>query len=111
MEIYNDADALSLRSSALSATQQDVPEIFRLEELNGLNLYEVSIAELQEYFSKGQLTSVEYVNFCLDRVRKVNPYLECVIEINPDAVDIAAALDEERKDVCGISFQDWSYLI
>lgn len=103
MEIYNDAPTILPRSSALSAMQQEVPEIFRLEELNGLNLYEVSIAELQDCFSKGRFTSVEYVGFCLDRVRKVNPYLECVIEVNPDAVDIAAALDKERKDVCDIS--------
>jgi amidase len=27
---------------------------------------------------------------------KTNPYLECVIETNPDALDIAAGLDEER---------------
>ena len=28
----------------------------------------------------------------------MNPYLECVIETNPDAVDIAKELDEERKN-------------
>lgn len=28
---------------------------------------------------------------------QVNPYLECVIEINPDALAIAAILDEERR--------------
>jgi amidase len=27
----------------------------------------------------------------------VNPYLECVIETNPDALTIAAELDEERR--------------
>jgi amidase len=27
----------------------------------------------------------------------VNPYLEAVIEINPDALDIAAELDDERR--------------
>lgn len=27
----------------------------------------------------------------------MNPYLECVIETNPDAVEIAQQLDDERK--------------
>ena len=84
----------------LSAMQQKVRETFRLEELSGLDLYGMSIAELQEQFSGGQVTSVEYVRFCLDCVYKVNSYFECVIEVNSDAVDIAAALDEERKKAC-----------
>lgn len=29
---------------------------------------------------------------------QTNQYLECVIETNPDALDIAANLDQERKD-------------
>lgn len=29
---------------------------------------------------------------------QTNPYLEAVIETNPDALDIAAALDKERKN-------------
>lgn len=29
---------------------------------------------------------------------QTNPYLEAVIEINPDAIDIAAKLDEERQN-------------
>lgn len=28
---------------------------------------------------------------------QVNPYLECVIETNPDAIEIAQRMDEERK--------------
>lgn len=87
--------------------QQKTPEIFRLEELNGLNLYEVSIADLQDYFSKGQLTSVEYVRFCIDRVYKVNPYLECIIEVNPDALVVAGVLDGERGQVCEGFCGDW----
>ena len=28
----------------------------------------------------------------------MNKYLECIIETNPDALNIAAKLDQERKD-------------
>ena len=27
----------------------------------------------------------------------MNPYLECIIETNPDALDIAQQLDDERR--------------
>jgi Asp-tRNA(Asn)/Glu-tRNA(Gln) amidotransferase A subunit family amidase len=30
-------------------------------------------------------------------VGKINPYLECVIETNPDALDIALVLDRDRE--------------
>lgn len=99
MDTYNDASTLTPNPITSATEEQKVPEIFRLEGLNGLDLYEVSIADLQNYFSNGRLTSLEYVKFCLDRVHKVNPYLECVIEVNPDAIKIAAELDDERRQV------------
>ena len=79
--------------------QQGIPHRFRLEELRGLNLYEISVEEIQQSFSEGWFTSVDYVRFCLQRIHSVNPYLECVIEVNPDAVEIAAKLDDERRQV------------
>lgn len=78
---------------------QGIPHLFRLERLKGLDLYETSVEEIQQYLSEGRLTSVDYVKFCLRRIHTVNPYLECIIEVNPDAVEIAAKLDEERRQV------------
>lgn len=80
-------------------SQQDVPDLFRLEELKGLDLYERSVEEIQQRLSGGHFTSVDYVEFCLRRIHSVNPYLECIIEVNPDAFTIAAELDEERRRV------------
>lgn len=80
-------------------SQQDIPHLFRLEELKGLNLYECSMEEIQQYLSEGHFTSVDYVQFCLRRIFNVNPYLECIIEINPDATKNAAELDDERRQV------------
>ncbi|KIX05563.1 uncharacterized protein Z518_06435 [Rhinocladiella mackenziei CBS 650.93] len=78
-------------------SQKELPEIFRLPTCNGHDLYEVSVDELQHLLSSGALSSVEYVKFCLARVQKINPYLECIIETNPDAIDHAQQLDEERE--------------
>ena len=82
-------------------SQQNIPNLFCLEKLNGLDLYESSVGQIQQYLSQGHFISVDYVKFCLERIRIVNPYLECVIEVNPDAVAIAAKLDEERRHVSG----------
>ena len=97
----------SLKSHFLSSkvngthdlSQQDIPHLFRLEELKGLDLYESSVEEIQQWLSEGHFTSVDYVEFCLQRIHNVNPYLECIIEVNPDAVKIAAELDDERRQV------------
>ena len=51
-----------------------IPAVFRLERLKGHDLNEITIEQLQRLFSKAstdRLTSVEYVRYCLDRIRKV----------------------------------------
>ena len=80
-------------------SQQGLPHLFRLEELKGVDLYERSVEELQKYLSEGRFTSVDYVKSCLRRIHYTNPYLECVIEVNPDAIGIATELDNERRQV------------
>ena len=95
----SEAPPTMARPNPLIVAQQSVPAVFGLEELNGLNLYEITVAMLQGYLSDGQFTSLEYVQFCLERIRRVNPHLECIIEVNSDASDIAARLDDERGQV------------
>lgn len=99
-----------------SHSQQHGPPCFRLGDLKNSDLYEITIEQLQSYFADGQITSVDYVRFCVERIRtvrqtqaldypqrsekisiQVNPYLEAIIEINPDAVAIAESLDNGRK--------------
>lgn len=87
-------------------SQQEVPHLFRLEELKGLDLYEISVEGIQQRLAEGHFTSAEYVDFCLRRIHTVNPYLECIIEVNPDAIKIATELDNERRQV-GASFEKY----
>ncbi|KAI0819884.1 amidase signature enzyme [Trametes gibbosa] len=64
------------------------------------DLYEASIAELQDGLQKGLFTSVDLVKAYLARIEEVNlqgPTLRAVIETNPSALAQAAALDRERK--------------
>jgi amidase len=61
---------------------------------------EINIFELREKMESGELTSLGIVEYYLERIEKLNrkgPSINAVIEINPDAVAIAEALDKERK--------------
>ena len=61
---------------------------------------ETTIAQLQEKMKSGALTSVEITQKYLERIDQINwngPQLRAVIEINPEALDIARKMDSERK--------------
>ena len=58
---------------------------------------EKTIPELQAMLDSGQLTSRDLVLGYLQRIADVNPLLHAVIETNPQAVAIAAQLDNERR--------------
>jgi amidase len=60
-------------------------------------LNEITVSELQKMMTARELTSESICKKYLDRIQAVDPMLKAVIELNPDALDIARALDEERK--------------
>lgn len=63
-------------------------------------LDETTIDELQQQMSNGALTSVAITNLYLKRIEEIDkngPHLNSVIQLNPDALLIAASLDAERK--------------
>ncbi len=61
---------------------------------------EVPLTELGQALALGRYTSVDLVHKYADRISrfdKAGPKLNSVLELNPDAESIAAALDRERK--------------
>ena len=79
--------AMAKPSSALT------PPAFELDEL--------SIAELQSGLQSGKYSSKSLVEKYTERINDLDhrgPTLRSVIELNPDAESIAAALDRERKE-------------
>src|SRR5688572_18120779 len=59
-----------------------------------------TISELQKKMQAGELTACQLAVLYLERIDSVDknrPYLNSVIELNPDALDIADTLDTERK--------------
>ncbi len=66
-----------------------------------LGIEEATILDLQSAMSLGRVTSVDLVHAYLDRIArfdKSGPTLNAIIELNPEAEAIAAALDRERKE-------------
>jgi amidase len=79
--------SLTLATGALAA-----PPTFELEE--------ATVADLQKRMTAGSLTAHALTGLYLDRIAAIDkrgPALNTVIELNPDAPSIAAALDAERK--------------
>lgn len=59
-------------------------------------LPEWTIGELQEKMESGELTARRIAELFLGRIEAVDksgPYINSVIELNPDALDIADTLD------------------
>ena len=64
------------------------------------DLVEASIADLQAAMASGRITSREITALYIARIKaidKAGPKINSVIEVNPDALAIADALDKERK--------------
>jgi amidase len=92
LAISKPASLLASESSSL-ATVPSAPKEFELEEL--------TISDLQDGMKSGRFTARSLVKNYLDRIAEVDkngPAVNSVIEINPDAVSIAEALDGERKE-------------
>jgi len=63
-------------------------------------LPEWTIPELQEKMKSGELTAHQLADLYLQRIADVDkegPYINSIIELNPDVLEIADGLDAERK--------------
>lgn len=68
----------------------------KLKELQDYWLEEVTIREIQEKLESRELTSKELVMMYLHRISVMDKEINSILEVNPDALQIAAALDAER---------------
>jgi amidase len=81
-------------AAALAAigVRADQGEAFQIEE--------VTLAQLQEAMGAGRLTSRAITEMYLSRIASIDaagPQLRSIIELNPDALAIAAQMDAERR--------------
>ena len=72
----------------------------RTNESPDFELDEETISSLQEKMAAGKYTAETLAHLYLERISAIDkkgPALHAVIEINPEALSIAKAMDEERK--------------
>ncbi len=68
---------------------------------DNFELNEISIDQLQKKMQEGSLSSKAITQLYLNRIDQIDkkgPALHAVIELNPDAISIAEAMDKERKE-------------
>jgi len=67
---------------------------------SGVEVIESGVAELQQAMQSGRLSAQSLAKTYLARIKAIDksgPRINSIIELNPDALAIAAALDKERK--------------
>ncbi|HYW96835.1 MAG TPA: amidase [Bacteroidales bacterium] len=72
-----------------------------IEKPGDFELDEITVDELQNAMKSGKYTAEKITRMYLDRINEIDkngPVLNTVIELNPEAVDIARQLDKERKN-------------
>ncbi len=60
-------------------------------------LHEKGVQSLHQMMSTGELTAEELTKHHLDRIKWLDPKLNAIISLNPDAIKDAKQLDERRK--------------
>lgn len=74
-----------------------VPVVARLRRVDDAALCFRSASELAALIQTGAVSSAEVVSSCLDRIAEINPALNAVVALAPDALDRARAADGRRR--------------
>ncbi|HXU32112.1 MAG TPA: amidase [Thermoanaerobaculia bacterium] len=94
------AAAVSTALGGAKASPAEAPSVVP-SKAPPFELEETTIAALQEAMASGRRTSRDLVHLYLRRIEEIDrsgPALHAVIELNPEALAIAEALDRERKE-------------
>jgi amidase len=86
--------------AAMSPLLQPAQSIYSPLQAKSFLFDEITIAGLQEGMASGRWTAHEVTKRYLARIAEIDqggPRLNSVIELNPDALEIAESLDRERK--------------
>ncbi len=85
---------------ALGAGRVTTPAASAAPETKPFELDEITIPELQEGMKSGRFTARDLVEKYLERIDEIDkrgPTVNAIIELNPDALEIAEALDRESN--------------
>jgi amidase len=91
-------DIPPLRAPDFAPFQQALSDLAleRVTELDQL-LRRAAIPDVQRLMERGVLSAAELTRYYLARIRRYDGRLHSVVELNPEALELAAALDTERR--------------
>ncbi|CAG8897638.1 unnamed protein product [Penicillium egyptiacum] len=69
---------------------------FAMRPCHGFKLEEATVDQIQAELQVGNFTGVQLLECYMDRVYQTQPYLNAILQVNPDAFHIAKMLDDER---------------
>ncbi|MGI8468209.1 MAG: amidase [Pyrinomonadaceae bacterium] len=97
---FNRRDFLQIGASGIAALtvmskNSNAENLFQNQ--TNFDLEEITIGELQAKMKSGETSAVKITRKYLERIKSIDPKLNAVIELNPDALEIAEQLDKERK--------------
>ncbi len=94
------AGVVALSQPAVACASENFGTVERGPEVKAFELDELTVAELQAGMKSGKWTARSLVEKYLSRIEDIDkrgPAVNAVIELNPDAHEIAETLDKERK--------------
>ncbi len=90
-----------LRAGVLGASAVTFMKNIKAAPINlaepNTELNEITISQLQEKMKSGEFSAKKIVGKYLERIKEIDPKINSIVEVNPDAVRIAEELDKERK--------------
>src|SRR3954470_447895 len=89
-----------ITTTSVAANAADSQNEDEVSTNQAFDIVEATIDDLQHRMQNNQLTSKQLTAMYLKRIEEVDksgPTINSVIEVNPDALSIAEALDKERK--------------
>lgn len=89
---------LQLSAAGLAVAGLSGSEVIGQSGETDLDLLEITVADLQTKMRAGKLSAVQLVERYTERIKRIDPKILSVVEINPDAIRIAEKLDKERKN-------------
>lgn len=100
LQVFAAGGAALLSSPLPAGARERAANARKAAQAWDFELDEVEIEKLQAGMASGRLTAVSLVRKYLERIEKIDrrgPNLRAVLELNPEAAEIARGLDRERK--------------
>jgi len=97
MEPLSRREFLGATAAAGAATILTGTTMLGKTPMKELQLEEITVAELSAAMQRGDTTAADIAKGYLARIADIDKKLNSIIELNPDALAIAAAMDKERK--------------